>query len=183
MPLAEQIKVFLLLVGTGMLAGFCFDVNRVVRDTLKFKKAGTYLGDIFFWLIITSLAFYLLLNQNSGEVRVYVFVGLALGALLYMQLLSRYACRMLRRCFLIVGKVVNMVLALFAFVWKIIIAPFKTTYIIIAFPFRLLARVYSPAGRAVKKITGGFLSGFAGKMERGLPLRLKIIWTKLKPPG
>jgi spore cortex biosynthesis protein YabQ len=172
-----------MLVGTGMLAGFYYDVYKVMRSALKFKKAGTCLGDIFFWLSITAIAFYLLLYKNSGEVRVYVFVGLALGALLYMQLLSSCACRILMRCLFITGKILNIVLAFFAFVWKIITAPIKIIYLIAAFPFRLLGRVYSRAGRAVKRIAGGFLSVFAGKMEKGLLLRLKIILKKLKPPG
>lgn len=182
MPLAEQINIFFMLVGTGMLAGFCFDLYRSVRDAFRLRKTGTYLGDIFFWLLITCLAFCLLLKYNSGEVRVYVFVGLALGSLLYMQLLSRHAYRMLQRCLLILGRIIKFVVAVLAFVWKIVAAPFKITFLVIAYPFRLLAGVYSHVGRGLKKISGRFSPGFIRKVERGLLLRIKNIWSKVKTP-
>jgi len=181
LPLAEQINVFMMLVGTGMLAGFCFDVYRVVRDALRLKKTGTYFGDIFFWLLLTGLAFCLLLKYNAGEVRIYVFVGLALGSLLYMQLLSGYAYRMLKRCLLILGRITKLVLVVLLFVWKIVTTPFKITFLVIAFPFQLLARVYYSVGRGIKKYGAPVYPLLAGKAKKCLSLCIKTIWTKLKP--
>lgn len=181
MPLAEQIYLFIMLVAAGMLAGFCYDLYKVTRSKLRLKRTGTFLGDIFFWLFLTCISFYLLLQLNAGEVRIYVFLGLALGALLYMQLMGKLTYRLLDRLFLLIGRLIKTIISILFFLWKIIITPFRILFMIIFFPFKLIGRFFSVTGVGAKKIARRLVLGPAGRLKAGLFLPLKSIWTKMKP--
>ncbi|GBF32153.1 spore cortex biosynthesis protein [Desulfocucumis palustris] len=181
MPLAEQIYLFIMLLTAGMLAGFCYDLYKMTRSKLRLKKTGTFLGDIFFWLFLTCVSFYLLLRLNAGEVRIYVFLGLALGTLLYMQLMGKTTYRLLDGLFSLIGKLIKIIISILLFLWKIITTPFRILFIIVIFPFRLIARFFSFTGRGSKKFARRLVLGPAGRLKAGLLLKLKSIWTKLKP--
>ncbi|MDN5344258.1 MAG: hypothetical protein PWQ18_369 [Clostridia bacterium] len=71
------------------MLGFIFDCYRVGRYLGRPGVVATYIGDISFWVLFTALAFTLLMLINWGEVRVYVFLALALGVTLYTCFLSR----------------------------------------------------------------------------------------------
>jgi spore cortex biosynthesis protein YabQ len=55
----------------------------------------TSLADLLYWLLATLVVFAGLLFGNWGEVRLYVFLGLSAGVLLYYRLFSRQAIRLL----------------------------------------------------------------------------------------
>jgi len=85
----EQWQIFLALGGAGLVLAFIGDCYRVGRYFWRPGLPGTYIGDAMFWLVLTSLAFILLMAINWGEVRAYVFLGLGLGFFLYFIFLSR----------------------------------------------------------------------------------------------
>jgi spore cortex biosynthesis protein YabQ len=89
-PITIQIKNFLITIFNGMLIGLLFDGYRVLRGIMTPKMLITDLGDLLFWLIATMLVFCTLIFINWGEVRVYIFIGLMIGFVLYMRLFSRY---------------------------------------------------------------------------------------------
>ena len=85
----DQLFAFIVTMGIGFLAGIIFDVYRVFRGLWRPRKLGTFFGDILFWLVMTVLVFALLLFGNWGEMRIYVFLGVAFGAYLYVHYLSK----------------------------------------------------------------------------------------------
>lgn len=93
MELANQAGVFLLTLITGIGLAVLFDVYRVIRRQLRLCTILTYIGDFIYWVIATCIAFGVLLAGNGGEVRLYVFIGLLSGALIYYQMLSRYVIK------------------------------------------------------------------------------------------
>ena len=64
-----------------------------VRNTFRFKTITTNIGDLFVWLLLLVLAFTVLLYINYGEVRLYVFLWMALGLLIYFRFISETARR------------------------------------------------------------------------------------------
>lgn len=101
-----QIGTFVITVVTGMLLGLAFDFYRVLRALFRPHWLLTSLADLAYWLFATGVVFLALLLGNWGELRLYAFIGLALGALGYYRLLSRQAVRMLAGLLrLVVGAV------------------------------------------------------------------------------
>jgi spore cortex biosynthesis protein YabQ len=85
----EQVTVFALTIGIGLLAGLIYDLYRVLRLSLRLKRTGVFLGDLLFCFFLTAFVFGLLILINYGEVRFYVILGMALGALTYFNLLNK----------------------------------------------------------------------------------------------
>lgn len=80
--------------------GICFDTVGVIVREFRFHRAVQALLDIAYWAAATVFVFKALLYANYGEVRVFIFIGLAIGVLLYALLAGpwyrRLAVRLLR---------------------------------------------------------------------------------------
>lgn len=179
MPLADQLSVFILTVAIGMLAGFCFDVYRVVRNLFRLRKIGTFLGDIFFWLAFTGLSFYILLLGNAGEVRFYVFIGLVIGAFMYLQLLGKYTYPLVEWIFYAIRRSIKLFLAALLFLWKVITFPVKVLFMVVIFPFQLLARGLGYIKKGLRKVAGRLI----GQPVRKLKIKIRMYLQKFKPKG
>lgn len=89
--LTKQVCELLFTVVIGIMAGFLYDIYRLLRYKYRLKRIASDFADLFFWLIITLVVFTLLLLGNKGEIRLYILLGLILGAFLYMRFLSSRA--------------------------------------------------------------------------------------------
>lgn len=89
LPFAQQLYAFGMTVVAGIAAGLVFDLYRLVRRHLRPNPAVSWLMDLLFWLVLTPVVFALLLVGNWGELRFYVFLGLASGLVLYFGLFSQ----------------------------------------------------------------------------------------------
>lgn len=94
-PVSVQIGNFLMTIFCGLLMGVLFDGYRVVRGILTPRTIFTDIGDLMFWGVSTLVVFATLLVTNWGEVRLYVFLGLAIGIFVYLKLCSRTIIRIL----------------------------------------------------------------------------------------
>lgn len=72
-----------------MLIGVFFDVFRILRKSFKTPDIITYIEDIFFWIGTGFFLIYIIFKFNSGELRGYIFVGLAIGILFYGLIFSK----------------------------------------------------------------------------------------------
>jgi spore cortex biosynthesis protein YabQ len=76
------------MVVTGLVLGVIYDFYRVIRS---FSRPGSSAGlvlDIVFWVAATPATFLLLIAGNWGQLRSYVFIGIAVGLFAYFQLVS-----------------------------------------------------------------------------------------------
>ncbi|SFQ20426.1 spore cortex biosynthesis protein YabQ [Salibacterium halotolerans] len=101
MTLAVQFQTMAAMLVMGMGAGVCLDVYerlfvRIIRSS--WIRAG---GDMMFWFLQALLVFYVLFQMNSGELRFYIFPGLAVGFFVYRYLgrasflrILEFFCRM-----------------------------------------------------------------------------------------
>ncbi|MFZ5650580.1 MAG: spore cortex biosynthesis protein YabQ [Bacillota bacterium] len=167
MPLLEQLEVFSWTLLIGMLAGICHVVYRVLRDTLRLKKFGTFAGDIIFWLLLTAIAFMLLLRANYGQLRLYVFIGLFLGAFLFARILGNYTYRLVRWMLYMAGRIIRLMALLFYYAWKAVTFPFRVLFTVVAFPLGLIGRLLGGAGRV------------AGSASRGIKVRITGLFGKI----
>jgi len=153
-PLADQIVAFLWTLGIGMTAGLCHVIYRAISDTLRLKKVGTFAGDLVFWIVLTVISFYVLLRANYGQLRLYVFIGLLLGAFLFTHFLGRHSYRLARWLLRAGAWVAGCLAMLMGYAWKLISLPFKIVFITAVFPVRLSARALGGVGNFAGRVIG-----------------------------
>ena len=85
-----QNQAYLLLVFTltGVVIGLLFDFFRILRKSIKTPNFVTYIEDILFWILTGLLVLYNIGYFNNGEIRIFMFLGIFLGVLIYMSTLS-----------------------------------------------------------------------------------------------
>jgi spore cortex biosynthesis protein YabQ len=88
--LTTQVQAFFIVIFAGLFFGALFDSYRVFRGIIRPGTILTPILDLVFWLITTPALFFLLLIGNWGELRFYVFIGLALGLFLYFTVLTHF---------------------------------------------------------------------------------------------
>ena len=90
LSMSSQAATFFATAAAGVVLGVLYDVFRILRRVLRHKTAATTIEDAIFWIISTLLMFIFLLERNFGDIRGFIFMGLALGAVLYFTMLSRF---------------------------------------------------------------------------------------------
>lgn len=122
----------MLLSGLGM--GVVFDGYRVVSNELKFPRWWLPVLDIVYWMAAALAVFRILYASNNGEVRAYVFIGLAVGVIVYYLLLSRIVIVIVKWLVGAVRALVNFTLKLLNFVIvKPIMLLYKLARVILGF--------------------------------------------------
>ena len=90
LSMSGQAAIFLVTAAAGAVLGVLYDCFRILRRIWRHKTTATTIEDAIFWIMSTFLMFAFLVNRNFGEIRGFIFMGLALGAILYFLTLSRY---------------------------------------------------------------------------------------------
>ena len=90
---ASQAFIFLIFIINGILISFIFDLFRISRKTFKTPDWLTYVEDISFWLISCIILAYSIYTYNNGEIRLYMFIGLLIGAITYIITISKYVIK------------------------------------------------------------------------------------------
>lgn len=86
----SQAHVFLIFIINGIIIAFIFDIFRIFRKSFKTPDWVTYIEDIIFWFITCVLLAYSIYTYNNGEIRLFIFIGLIIGAILYILTISKY---------------------------------------------------------------------------------------------
>ena len=67
-----------------------FDFFRVLRKKFKTTDIVTYMQDILFWILTGISMLYCIYTFNSGEIRLYEFIGILIGTTIYFLTISKY---------------------------------------------------------------------------------------------
>lgn len=200
MTLATQAITLAVMLACGLAMGTVFDAYRVLTWQLPFLRKLLPVLDLLYWAGVTVFVFRALYGSNEGQLRSFVFIGLAAGVLLYYFLFSkpvvwlvrkgldgvRWTIRLVRRLFEVL--VIKPVLLLYKLVLVILgIAASVSIFLLkvvlqLLYPIRVL-------GRFLWRLTGGRVNwrGFADwllKVTRVYKLArfrepMKKIWNKL----
>jgi len=95
-PVDVQLYQFSIMLLTGMILGVVYDGYRTFRLMTRPGAAATLIYDTLFWVLATGLMLAAVFYASWGEVRAYVFLGAATGALLYFKLASPLILRLFR---------------------------------------------------------------------------------------
>ena len=134
----NQAYLFLVFSMTGVAIGVLFDVFRILRRTIKTSNIITYIEDVLFWILTGILILYNIWYFNNGEIRIYMFLGIIMGVLIYMSTLS------------------NIIIKIFS---KIL----QTTIKILELPFKTIISIFKKILTTIEPIFTNFAKKFTNK--------------------
>ena len=103
----NQAYLFLVFSLTGVAIGILFDSFRILRRTFKTSNIITYIEDVLYWILTGLLILYNIWYFNNGEIRIYMFLGIILGVLIYMSTLSSILIRIFTKILLIIKNILE----------------------------------------------------------------------------
>lgn len=86
----EQLTSFIIFTIVGVIISIIFDIFRILRKTFKTPDIVTYIEDIIFWIATGIIVLFSIFLFNNGELRLYIFIGIIIGIVLYMLFISKY---------------------------------------------------------------------------------------------
>ena len=94
MNITREVVVFLWFVLDGIIGGTFFDLLRAIRRNRKCGDLVVYLEDILFWLLLCASSIWLTYFLDSGQIRVYMIIGIFLGMFFYFLTLTKFAYKL-----------------------------------------------------------------------------------------
>lgn len=133
----NQAYLFYIFILTGILIGLLFDIFRILRKSFKTSDLVTLIQDVIFWILAGGLFAYTVFKFNNGEIRSYVFLGVAIGLIIYLLLFSKIFIRvnvkvisLLKQFFLVLLKVISVPIKIVLnFIRKILFKPISFIFI------------------------------------------------------
>ena len=126
--LSQETYILLATIYGGILIAFIYDLYKIFRKIFHPKKIATIIQDFLFWLIISIVAFYVLIMSNKGALRFYNFLGFIIGASIYIWLISDSVTKTL---LFILAKIKTFFIDLY----HIIIYPFSVGLCLMEVPY------------------------------------------------
>ena len=114
----EQLKSFVIFAIIGLIISIIFDMFRIYRKVFKTPDILTYVEDTCIWLITGFIMLFSIFIFNNGELRLYIFIGIFIGVLLYMIFISKYFIK-------INVTIINLIKNIISKILHIVIKPFK----------------------------------------------------------
>ena len=151
----NQAYLFFIFMINGILIGLLFDFFRIARKVFHTNDMVTYLEDILFWILAGFIMLYSIFVFNNGELRLFMFLGILLGAFIYMLFVSSYIIK-------INIKIITVLKKLFGF----LLLPLKAIYKIF---HKLFFKPFTFLCINIRKN----LSNFATKMYKNLKITKK----------
>lgn len=152
MSLDVQFLTMAWMAGCGALLGAAFDTVNVTARRFRFGRGVRSLLDVLYWVAATLLVFRVLVKVNGGVVRPFVFLGLGIGAVLYLLLAAglyrRTVDRLLAVLTWLYGWTVRVLRAL---VWRPLLWIVRTVRRFLRWVWRITTRVTVAFGRSVLK--------------------------------
>lgn len=109
----NQAYLFLIFIVNGIIIGLLFDFFRIARKVIPTNDFATYIEDILFWLLTGAITLYSIFVFNNGELRLFMFLGIILGAFIYLLVLSSYVIK-------INVKIINTILVPFKAIYRLL---------------------------------------------------------------
>ena len=125
----NQAYLFIVFSLTGVVIGLLFDFFRILRRSFKTSNIITYFEDVLFWILTGVLILYNIWYFNNGEIRIYMFLGIIMGVLIYMLTLSNIIISLLSKILISIVKVLEL--------------PFKTLFSIFHKFFTVIMKIFN----------------------------------------
>jgi len=124
----NQAYLFLIFSMTGVAIGILFDFFRILRRSIKTSNIITYIEDVLFWILTGLLVLYNIWYFNNGEIRIFMFLGIILGVLIYMSTLSSILIKIFSKMLQTIIKILELPFKVIRTGFSQIITTFMTIY-------------------------------------------------------
>lgn len=114
----NQAYLFAIFVLNGLLIGILFDIFRILRKSFKTSDFVTYIEDIIFWILTGFMTLYFIFSYNNGEIRLYIFLGIAIGILLYMLTISQYIIKFSVKVITFIKTIISKIIHILTYPFK-----------------------------------------------------------------
>lgn len=129
MTLHTQFLAMATMLAGGMYIGFANETFRRFVPSWKWSSFLTYTFEVLFWLVQTTLLYYVLYKVNYGEIRFYLFTALIAGFLLYILLFQTIYVKVLGFIIKVVKKVIlilyNLIMMPIVYIIRLLLQLFK----------------------------------------------------------
>lgn len=106
--ISMELYVFCEAIRMGLILAVVYDMLRIFRRVITRGTILVALEDIVFWIIAAFAVFNMIYENNSGNLRGYILVGLVIGIVLYELSLSKYFVSNVSQCIrLVLHKVIK----------------------------------------------------------------------------
>jgi spore cortex biosynthesis protein YabQ len=127
----NQIKLFLLSLTVGIFSGVLYSLIKILRKLIKHNNTYVQIEDLLYWLIVSSGMFFIMLNENYGEIRCFCTAAVLIGVNIYSLLLDKP----ITICLLLI---IQFILNLFIGIINLILYPIKLLLKPLKLPLRYL---------------------------------------------
>jgi len=142
---AKQSLDFLFSAAFGFALGFLYDIFRLLRKKIPTNRFFCIVEDTLFWILSTIATLLFIFVTNAGEIRVFIFLGVLLGAVLYFLSLSPL--------FLFVATgVLDVLIRILLFVFSVLLWPLK--------------KIFTPLFAGIKNLTKKFINLFKFEIKK-----------------
>lgn len=117
----NQAYLFLIFIANGIIIGILFDFFRILRRAFKTNDIITYIEDLLFWILTGIIILYSIFIFNNGEIRLFMFLAITLGVLIYILLFSSYVIK-------INVTIINLIKKIIIKIFVFLSIPFKYFY-------------------------------------------------------
>lgn len=150
MSLSVQFATLAWMAACGALLGLSFDTVGVIVRRYGIGKWVRALLDLLYWVAATLAVFRVLMMANGGEVRVFIFIGLAMGALLYVLLFGRSYRRLVAGVLKVAETVLSGLYRVFqALVWRPVRGIVRIVIRVLSWVYGIISRVTVVLGKSV----------------------------------
>ena len=137
----NQAYLFLTFTVNSVIIGLIFDFFRILRKSFKTKNLIIYFEDILFWILSGISTILFMYYFSDGSIRLYMFLGLSLGFIIYMLLISNIIMKIFIPIISFFKTIVNYIIHIF-------VIPFNFTYKVI---FKFINFLYTKIRIIMKK--------------------------------
>lgn len=129
----EQLTNFIYFIITGMVLGIIFDIFRILRKSFKTSDVVTNIEDILFGISTGIILLGSIFLFNNGELRLYLFLGIAIGIIIYMLFISKYFIKINVAIINFIKKIIKFLtkpfIILFKFIKRLFFKPISFIFI------------------------------------------------------
>lgn len=148
----EQLTNFIYFIITGMVLSIVFDIFRILRKSFKTSDIITNIEDVIFGIVTGIIILTSIFLFNNGELRLYLFIGIAVGIIIYMLFISRYFIKLNVAIINFIKKIIILLTKPFIILFKFIKRLFFKPISFICINIKLLIKKIFIKSKKITKI-------------------------------
>lgn len=152
MTLETQFWTMFLMICGGVAMGTIYDLFRLLHEQLKLPRWTIIPMDLIYWIVATILIFQMLYSSNQGQLRMFVFVGMIIGVLIYYFLLSKSITKIFLFIFAIVRETYRIIIKILdiflvrpaVLLYKLFVIIFRFLQLFAIFLYKIMIQLFYP---------------------------------------